>query len=547
MSRYSIEGSTLTAIGDAVRNKTGKLTRMEKQTIMVDAPAVLDIKSSNMTEYGVAPTSRIAKGTGQNGELLEFHMPGAYEIDIEQYFYLDSSAQVEHSVCFDTSQFDLGSVNQTRVKELSPRGSIRNVSSHMRRADGQPIDTFYLWWKNTDVNKADFFYWIRITGYDANGNLLPGGQVEKEIDVEVVNTLTPAQMAEEINNLGAPIPEEGLVITGSCSYRFAYNGWNWFIDACGDKITTQNITVIDSMFSNSTNLKSIPFDLNLSNKLSSGNLSSIFAYCNQLTEVPYIKGNLVAATSNYTNNPGMSNLFNNCHRLRYIPDDYFDQFGGDEFWSAAKKYEADRSNLFYYCYSLRKIPTSLRKVLTKATSYYYHAYYNLFYNCYALDEVINIPIEPSVALTSNCFSNTFNACSRLKNVLFETNEDGSPIAVNWKSQTITLTSVGKAGIDSYITNYNSGITVDKKVIDDATYQALKDDPDWYTLSWDYSRYNRTSAVATINSLPDTSAGGANIIKFKGAAGALTDGGAINTMTEEEIAVATAKGWTVSLS
>ena len=35
------------------------------------------------------------------------------------------------------------------------------------------------------------------------------------------------------------------------------------------------------------------------------------------------------------------------------------------------------------------------------------------------------------------------------------------------------------------------------------------------------------------------------IKFKGAAGAKTDGGAINTMTEEEIAVATAKGWTVS--
>jgi len=46
-------------------------------------------------------------------------------------------------------------------------------------------------------------------------------------------------------------------------------------------------------------------------------------------------------------------------------------------------------------------------------------------------------------------------------------------------------------------------------------------------------------------LPDTSAYGTNTIKFRGAAGALTDGGAINTMTAEEIAVATAKGWTVS--
>ena len=67
----------------------------------------------------------------------------------------------------------------------------------------------------------------------------------------------------------------------------------------------------------------------------------------------------------------------------------------------------------------------------------------------------------------------------------------------------------------------------------------------------YSRYNHNSAVRTINSLPDTSAylataGGTNTIKFEGQSGASTDGGAINTLTEEEIAVATAKGWSVAL-
>lgn len=66
-----------------------------------------------------------------------------------------------------------------------------------------------------------------------------------------------------------------------------------------------------------------------------------------------------------------------------------------------------------------------------------------------------------------------------------------------------------------------------------------------------SVYNHDSAVETINSLPDTSAylasaGGTNTIKFKGDSGSATDGGAINTLTEEEIAVATAKGWTVTL-
>jgi hypothetical protein len=101
-----------------------------------------------------------------------------------------------------------------------------------------------------------------------------------------------------------------------------------------------------------------------------------------------------------------------------------------------------------------------------------------------------------------------------------------------------------------VLNYNSGITADKEVKDDATYQALKNDPDWFATKIEYSRYNHDSAVNTINSLPDTSAylaanGGTNTIKFQGASGSLTDGGAINTLTEEEIAVAAAKGWTVT--
>ena len=76
--------------------------------------------------------------------------------------------------------------------------------------------------------------------------------------------------------------------------------------------------------------------------------------------------------------------------------------------------------------------------------------------------------------------------------------------------------------------------------------------DWFTEKIKYSRYNHDSAVRTINSLPDTSAylasvGGTNTIKFKGASGTKTDGGAISNLTESEIAVATAKGWTVSFA
>lgn len=90
------------------------------------------------------------------------------------------------------------------------------------------------------------------------------------------------------------------------------------------------------------------------------------------------------------------------------------------------------------------------------------------------------------------------------------------------------------------------------IYNEETYAALKNDPDAFCIAntsnsstyadYSYSRYNHNSAVNTINSLPDTtSSGGTNTIKFRGAAGAKTDGGAINTLTEAEIAVATAKG------
>ena len=153
------------------------------------------------------------------------------------------------------------------------------------------------------------------------------------------------------------------------------------------------------------------------------------------------------------------------------------------------------------------------------------------------------------------FNNAFKNCFRLKNIIFAAQEDGTPYEVSWKSQVIDLATspVGITSADSIsnILNYNSGITADKEVVDDATYQALKNDADWFTANIAYSRYNHDSAVATINTLPDTSAylasaGGTNTIKFKGESGSATDGGAINTLTEAEIAVATAKGWTVSL-
>ena len=101
-----------------------------------------------------------------------------------------------------------------------------------------------------------------------------------------------------------------------------------------------------------------------------------------------------------------------------------------------------------------------------------------------------------------------------------------------------MTTVGYLYSSSYM-------DASKKITDNETYIQLKDVDGAWTALTDYRLYNHDSAVRTINSLPDTSAVSGNTIKFKGTSGAKTDGGAINTMTEEEIAVATAKGWTVT--
>lgn len=541
MSRYSIEGSTLTAIGDAIREKTGKLTRVETEIYIETLPAMTVSKTPNATGGFDANAKDGNCPAGDFYDVVSF--PGASSIKVD-YGLAVHFPNIDY-LQIAPGRYSAVDFPQDETEKIVKPGGASLVRDQITIENTDTI-TFHLY---TTYEMPVMGYYAECTSFDADGNPLGGEQIEVEREVEVPNTLTPSQMAEEIEAIElGKLPDEAYNITGDCNYKFSNNGWNWFIDMYGDKLTTKDITNISNMFYYSNKLKSIPFDINVDKSAGNYDISNVFNYCQNLTEVPYLKGELNPPTSNYGSNPSIQYLFQSCHQLRYIPNDYFDQFGGDAFWAAAQTYTKNRNYNFTYCSSLRNLPTSWVRLKNKNNAYYSHLYYFAFNSCYVLDEIINIPIEPTVALTSNCFYNTFDNCNRLKNILFETNEDGSPIVVNWKSQTIVLTGdVGKSSSDTYITDYNSGITTDKKVSDDASYQALKDDPDWYTLSWDYSRYNRTSAVATINSLPDTSAGGANIIKFKGAAGALTDGGAINTMTEEEIAVATAKGWTVSLS
>ena len=333
---------------------------------------------------------------------------------------------------------------------------------------------------------------------------------------------------------GVPTDEE-LTISGDCSHRFYGDNWTWVLKKYKDRLIFNNITNASSMFDKSPSIESIDFDIIFDDSQSYIKAINMFSDCDNLKNIRKIVNLKVRE---------MSRMFSGCQRLRYLPQ--FENFSFIDYDYA------DLNSFFYYCRSLRSIPEEFLKKLStsKGNQTFYSLGYNSFAGCYSLDEIKGINIR-SRNINSNLFYHTFEYCSRVKNIIFAKEDNGSPYTATWKNQYIDLSVyIGYSNNDSSILLYNSGITSDKQVIDDTTYQALKNDPDFFTLKKEYSRYNHDSAVATINSLPDTSAylaekGGTNTIKFKGDAGSATDGGAINTLTEEEIAVATAKGWTIT--
>ena len=338
---------------------------------------------------------------------------------------------------------------------------------------------------------------------------------------------------------GGDLPEKAFLITGDCRYRFANSGWDWFIENYGDRITTSNILAIDDMFSYSS-VKAIPFDINLDGTAMP--MDNMFYNCARLKVLPKINGKIKNARC----------LFKGCSSLRHIPEVFFENIDFSAMATGSTYSNGNLSSIFTQCYSLRAIPVSFLKNNHPGCNIY-NSYFNSgFSYCYNLDELRDLPLHFTSTWTNDAFSATFAECQRIKSLTFEI-PNGQPAVMNWKNQKINLSQrIGytDSTYKNYILDYNSGITADKEVKDDATYQALKNDPDWFTCNVAYSRYNHDSALETINSLPDTSAylaanGGTNTISFRGDAGSATDGGAINTLTEAEIAVAAAKGWTVS--
>lgn len=525
MALYSIKQETLTNIGDALRRKHGE-TKTITVTEEVDVPSITVSASPNSTSF-----THFGGLSGEKKNIKDIvTIPSANSIHVK-IAYRTMGAYNSVSVYSDT--YSSG--------ELYTNSSSSSIVNKEFTFEGTDTITFY-YSEGYASTTTGVGYYAECTGYDADGNVIVGVQ-QIEVEKEVKNTYKSSEMAQAIDDILPSPPEEAFVISGDCFYRFYDNGWNWFIEQFGNKITTKDITNAQSMFYQCNKITEIPFDLNFSSSASYHSLDSIFKSCSNITKIPKLNNVKVYNTSY---------MFTNCYNLREIPDNIADTWDWSYIEKQTSKYTGSQSSMFSNCYSLRSVPINLIKSGNPYINYNYNYFYNGFNCCYTLDELINLPIPYTKATwTDNAFYYAFVACSRLKNITFALN-NGVPYTVTWKSQVIDLSNyVGYTNNKNDILNYNSGITADKQVTDNATYQALKNDHDWFTTNVNYSRYNHDSAVATINSLPDTSAylataGGTNTIKFNGAAGASTDGGAINTLTEEEIAVAAAKGWTVTL-
>lgn len=374
-------------------------------------------------------------------------------------------------------------------------------------------------------------------GLNSGGSKEP---VLESISITANGTYTPEAGIDGYNSVSVNVPQEGaptaeeLTFTGDCDYAFYKGIFDWIINKYKNSITT-NIGQAKHMFE-FTKLSSIPITLNCAdNQYDNYAFSYMFQNAQKLQVTPNITGYL----------RGVAHMFDGCLELHAIPEYNinFDRQHADTSGSV--------SDIFHSCRKLRSIPTNFLKQLYNASKTSYNTCYSSMFNdCYYLDEIVGIPVSPAT-FTENCFSNTFTNCKRVKNVIFDT-DNGNAKTANWKGQLVNLAyngGVGYSGFNLDTVGDDDGYRLTEATkITSLNYDTLKDNPDSWTSQVEYSRYNHDSAVATINSLPDTSAylaenGGTNTIKFVGASGSATDGGAINTLTEEEIAVAVAKGWT----
>lgn len=337
----------------------------------------------------------------------------------------------------------------------------------------------------------------------------------------VEGSWTPSQMPDAIASIeggGSTIIE----VTGDLSYAFGGDIWE------NSPLNIHDVTNLSYSFFGNKGTTSYS-DKEIKCTSSIKDVSYMFQNNTNRTSLPKI-----TIEGDWTLRDARS-MFENCINIRTIPDDWLP--------SPTNIDKSGRLNrIFAYDSRLLSIPAWYYDILSRATNRYEQCpIYYAFFDCGCVREITNL-LFPDEEYIYNMFNNSFNGLNALRHLTFQPGQ-----VRRWKNQSIDVSSWVGHG-DSYDAR---NIPSTWHVIKDATtYEQYKNDYDSFAQGISYATYNHDSAVETINSLPDTSAylaakGGTNYIVFYGSAGSATDAGAINTLTDEEIAAATSKGWTVS--
>lgn len=290
-------------------------------------------------------------------------------------------------------------------------------------------------------------------------------------------------------------------------------------------------TSFDDAFNGCKNLKKLP-KFQFKRDIYGNQTSSVFTSCYNIEQTEMDKiYQFIGAFSSYSQNP----LLNYCYKI--------------------KEFDWSKINMKIDAFSPNRIDFGFAPTLERY--------------------VISATYTKTEA-TSDRYENRYQGCfPMIKDVSFVTNKDGSPMKSKMTKQTLDwwaysesyswgygdVTSDGYRYGDIDKTHNIVGSTIEET---QENYEKMKQYSDWHctirsTVNYQrsmvpigrlFSKFNHKTMVSIINTIMDTSEyvaikGGTNTIKFYKYQGDLTDDGGSSNLTEEEIAVATAKGWTVT--
>lgn len=553
---YSLQSTTsLSSLGDAIRSKTGGSSQM------------------TVEEMITAVNSIVTGGGGSSSGWIKrkkYKTTSALTITHGTYFDVDTElAQDKEFVFLLTTQDKTASVSQPAKNAILLFYDGSSLVSQYLCASSAFNLTFAVNYDSTNQvnklritnNETQYDLDLRSSGYSENGEKVWGNLFYLD---DSINSVLPVN----IRNLN-----------GWC-YNNSPRMNDDVIDKLWDKLTfnldTVSIYTANQVSNAFSGYRGTHYDWTDKEIVLNGSDSypyvlslTQFCRCNSdnsacVIRIPpkFVSANNYPFTINQC-----GNMFNYSRlvemRSDFLPSNFTFEGSGQ------------KAQMFYQARCLRRVPDNfLAEMWANSISNIAYSNFNgflsawMYAGCIVLPKILGMPVTygQSGNISYPTFANCVLDCYSLHRLTFYM-PNGSPATANLINQTIDLSAnVGYwppsggwnlDGIKQFLledADKNNAFLINSA--NDAT-GANVENINSYAVDVPYATYTRKSAVETINSLPDTSAalaaananGGTytNTIKFNyGAGSAYGSDYYMASLSAAEIAVATAKGWTVTL-